>query len=53
MADVAIAATLAITGLAMTPLPAAVVGGVFAAAAAFGLVLDLVKIPVFARLRIE
>jgi H+-transporting ATPase len=53
IADITIAATLAIAGVAMTPLPAVVVGGVFTAAAAFGLVLDLVKIPVFAKLRIE
>ncbi len=51
--DVGIAATLAITGLAMAPLPATLVGGVLVASVAFGVILDLVKIPVFAKLRIE
>jgi H+-transporting ATPase len=50
--DIALAAALAIAGVAMTPLPALSVGGVFAAAIAFGLVLDLVKLPVFASLKI-
>ncbi len=50
--DVAIAATLAVGGLAMTPLPAWMVAGTLAAAAAFAFVLDAVKRPVFARLRI-
>ena len=36
----------------MTPLPVGVVAGTLAAAVAFAFVLDLVKIPVFARLRI-
>jgi H+-transporting ATPase len=52
-ADAGIAATLAITGLAMAPLPATLVSAVFVAAVAFGVILDLVKIPVFASLRIE
>jgi hypothetical protein len=37
----------------MAPLPIAVIASVFAAAAAFGAILDLVKIPVFRRLRIS
>jgi len=37
---------------AMTPLPAWVVAGTLAAAAVFAVVLELVKVPVFARLRI-
>jgi len=53
VADVGIAATLAITGLAMAPLPVILVGGVIVAAVAFGVILDLVKIPVFAKFRIE
>jgi len=53
IADIVIAATLAIAGVAMSPLPVVVVGGALAASAAFGLILDLVKVPVFARLRIE
>ena len=52
VADVLIASALAITGLAMTPLPPLIVGGTLVAAVALALVLDLVKIPVFARLGI-
>jgi hypothetical protein len=37
----------------MAPLPIAVIAAEFAAAAAFGTILDVVKIPVFARLRIS
>jgi len=51
--DVLIISTLALRGIAMAPLPLAVVVCEFAAATAFGLVLDLVKIPVFARLSIS
>jgi hypothetical protein len=36
----------------MTPLPIEIVACEFAAAIGFGLVLDVVKIPVFAKLRI-
>jgi H+-transporting ATPase len=49
VADVLIISTLAILGIAMAPLPLAVVAFELAAAIAFGVVLDLVKIPVFAR----
>ena len=52
VADIAIASTLAVGGIAMTPLPALVVAGTLAAAAAFAFVLDLVKVPVFSRLGI-
>jgi H+-transporting ATPase len=52
VADILIAATLAITGIAMAPLSALVVAGTLAAAAAFAIILDLVKVPVFRRLRI-
>jgi H+-transporting ATPase len=52
VADVLIISTLAVLGIAMAPLPLAVIAGEFAAAIAFGLVLDVVKIPVFARLKI-
>lgn len=48
-ADILIAAALAIMGLAMTPLPPLVVGGTLLAAIALALILDLVKVPVFAR----
>jgi H+-transporting ATPase len=50
--DIGIACVLAIAGIAMTPLPAVLVGATLAAACAFALALDLVKWPVFVRLRI-
>ena len=50
--DLLIASTLAVGGIAMTPLPAWVVAWTLAAAAAFAVVLDLVKVPVLRRLRI-
>jgi H+-transporting ATPase len=50
--DVTIASTLAISGIAMSPLPVAVVGGIFGAAAAFAVVLDFAKVPVLSRLKI-
>jgi hypothetical protein len=52
IADIAIASTLAVSGIVMTPLPVLVVGGTLAAAAIFAFILDLVKVPVFARLGI-
>jgi H+-transporting ATPase len=52
VADIAIASTLAIGGVAMTPLPALLVAGTLAAAAVFAVILDLVKVPAFRRLRI-
>jgi H+-transporting ATPase len=52
-ADILIISTLATLGIAMTPLPIAIIAGEFAAAIVFGAVLDVVKIPVFARLRIS
>ncbi len=52
VADVLLAVTLAVGGIAVTPLPALVVAGTLAAAAAFAFTLDLVKAPVFARLGI-
>jgi H+-transporting ATPase len=51
-ADVLIATVLAIGGIAMTPLPPLVVAGTLAAAAMFALGLALVKLPVFAHLRV-
>ena len=51
-ADIAIGAGLAATGIAMTALPVPLIAMTFGAAVVFGLVLDLVKIPVFARLGI-
>jgi H+-transporting ATPase len=53
IADVLIISSLAAFGIAMAPLPIAVIAGEFAAAIAFGAILDVVKIPVFARLRIS
>jgi H+-transporting ATPase len=53
VADVLIISTLALLGIAMAPLPIAIIAGEFGAALAFGVVMDLVKIPIFARLRIS
>jgi H+-transporting ATPase len=50
--DAAIACFLAVSGIAMAPLSATVVGATLAAACAFAVALDLVKWPVFARLGI-
>jgi H+-transporting ATPase len=52
VADLLIASTLAVAGIAMTALPVLVVVGILAAAIVFALVLDLVKVPVFRRLGI-
>jgi len=52
VADILIAAILAVGGIAMTPLPALVVVGTFAAAMAFAVILDFVKVPIFRRLGI-
>jgi H+-transporting ATPase len=50
--DLLIASTLAVGGIAMTPLPAWFVAAMLAAAAVFAIVLDFVKAPVFRRLEI-
>jgi H+-transporting ATPase len=52
IADIAIASALAAAGLAMTPLPVWVIASTMAAAAAFAIILDFVKLPVFRRLGI-
>ena len=52
IADLLIASTLAVGGIAMTPLPAWVVAGTLAAAVVFAVLLDLVKVPLFRHLRI-
>jgi len=52
VADIAIASYLSIGGVAMTPLSPLVVGGTLVSSAAFALVLDAVKAPVFRRLQI-
>ena len=53
MADILIISTLAARGIAMAPLPLSVIACEFAGALVFGLVLDSIKIPVFARLGIS
>jgi H+-transporting ATPase len=53
VADILIISTLALRGVAMAPLPVAIIASEFGAAVVFGVVMDLVKIPVFARLRIS
>jgi H+-transporting ATPase len=45
--------TLAIRGIAMAPLPASTIICELGAAVLFGLILDGIKIPVFARLGIS
>jgi H+-transporting ATPase len=50
--DVLIAATLATCGIAMSPLPTPLVGGILVAAGVFAFLLDLAKVPVFNRLGI-
>jgi H+-transporting ATPase len=53
IADILIISTLALRGFAMAPLPLTVVACEFGAAVLFGLALDVIKIPVFARLGIS
>ena len=52
-ADVAIVSYLATRGILMTALPPAVVSGLFAATLGYALGLDLVKMSVLARVRID
>ena len=52
LANLLTISTLAVAGILMTPLPFLVVAGTLVAAVGFGFVLNLVKIPVFRRLRI-
>jgi H+-transporting ATPase len=52
IADVSIASSLAICGIAMSPLPAFAVGGTLVAAAVFAFAADFVKVPVFKHLGI-
>ena len=51
--DVLIIVALATRGIAMTPLPLPAIACTLAAAAAFAFVMDLVKTPVFSRLKIS
>ncbi len=53
VADVLIASIMAVAGIAMTPLAPSIVAGTLLSAIALSLLLDLVKIPVFARLGIS
>ena len=50
--DLLIASTMANRGLAMAPLPAAVIGATFVGAVAFAFLVDFVKVPVFRHLEI-
>jgi H+-transporting ATPase len=52
-ADALLASTLAVGGFAMTSLPALIVAGTLGAAAIFAFVMDAVKVPLFARLKIS
>ena len=53
IADLLIASTLAVGGIAMTPLPVWLVACTLVAAAVFAIILDLVKVPVFRRLGVS
>ncbi len=53
IADLLIASTLAVGGIAMTPLPVRLVACTLVAAAVFAIILDLVKVPVFRRLGVS
>jgi H+-transporting ATPase len=52
VADLSIASTMAYCGIAMAPLPLLVVGGTLVGAGVFALIVDIVKVPIFNRLRI-
>jgi H+-transporting ATPase len=51
--DVTIASCLALSGVAMVALPASLVMGLFAGSIVFALMIDFVKVPLLARLRIS
>jgi H+-transporting ATPase len=52
VADLLIASTLANRGIAMAPLSFVVMGGTFVGAVVLAFALDIVKVPVFERLKI-
>jgi H+-transporting ATPase len=52
IADLSIASTMADRGIAMAALPPLVLGGTLAGAVAFAFGVDLIKVPIFRRLRI-
>jgi H+-transporting ATPase len=51
--DVVIISALATFGIAMSPLPVRVVSGEFATAVMYGILLNLIKIPIFGKLQIS
>jgi H+-transporting ATPase len=51
--DLIVSSLLAIFGLLMAPLAWPIVGSVFGAAITFGILLNLIKLPLFARLQIS
>jgi H+-transporting ATPase len=53
VADIAIGSALAVGGIAMAPLPALLVAATLAASVIFAFILDLIKVPVFARLGVS
>jgi H+-transporting ATPase len=53
VADVLIISTLALLGIAMAPLSLTIIAGEFVAAIVFGVAMDLIKIPLFARLHMS
>jgi len=53
IADILIISTLAVCGIAMAPLAISIMAFEFAAAIVFGLLMNLAKIPLFARLCIS
>ena len=53
LADLLIASTLAGLGIAMAPLPLPVMAGTFGSAVLFALVVDQLKVPLLARLRLS
>jgi H+-transporting ATPase len=52
VADLSIASTMANRGIAMAPLPLLVMGGTLVGTIVFAFVVDIVKVPVFKRLRL-
>jgi H+-transporting ATPase len=52
VADLLIASTMANRGIAMAPLPLLVMGATLAGAVVFAFLVDIIKVPVFNRLRI-
>jgi H+-transporting ATPase len=53
VADILIISTLAVCGIAMAPLTLSIIASELAAAIVFGLLMDVVKIPLFTRLNIS